>query len=76
MKKTKAVKAFIKKYKNPKHAIRITSSHNCVHPYGEPSFPLTYIQLNNHKIKHTKKISDRVYIDFDRRNQVVGVEII
>jgi len=66
---------FIKKYCKNKTPIEITFTNN---PIGEKnSQPLTYIQLNNYKVKTTKQISDsRVYIDFDRRGRVVGIEII
>jgi len=78
MKKTNAVRAFLKRRSRAikNNSITITSSHTNVHAYGEPQRPLTYIKLSDHKIKYTKKISDRVYIDFDRRNQVVGLEVI
>ncbi len=38
---------------------------------------LTYIKLTNNKIKKTVEIEkNKVYIDYDRKNNIVGLEIL
>lgn len=68
---------FIKKYacsKNFPYQISITPT--SMSSYDRGQMCLFYIHILKTKIKRTEKVNDQVYLDFDKKNRLVGVEII
>jgi len=42
----------------------------------DPDFGFTYIQVTNNRISYTKEMGDGVYVDFDKDDQIVGIEML
>lgn len=60
--------------KNEPYEISITPTN--IQSYGRGEVCLFYIKIMEGKITKTEKVADRVYCDFNRRGQLLGVEII
>jgi hypothetical protein len=68
---------WIKKYacgKNLPYQISISPA--SMSSYDRGQMCLFYIRLLKTKIETTEKVADQVYLDFDKKNRLVGVEII
>lgn len=75
MKKRKGLLKFVEKFAGKIDPIKISITPLPLRYKGRPT-TLIYVKFNDHKVKKTERVGDRVFIDFDNRNKLVGVEII